>query len=72
MIAPASPALPDLRVENHGSIITIDPVTPAGKVWLEQNVESEGWQWFGPMLCVEPRYALPLLCAAYDAGLVVA
>jgi hypothetical protein len=58
----------DFRVTNHGSIITIQPLTDEATTWLDENVEAEGWQWMGPSLCVEPRMAGALVDGIEEAG----
>ena len=50
----------DLRIENHGSICIVQPLTGGAKRWLEDNT-SEETQWWGGGLCVEPRYLEPLI-----------
>ena len=63
---------PDVLVRNGGSVYLFCPLTPAAKVWFEENVQSDGWQWFGNALCVEHSYVLGLIEGIQDAGLVVA
>jgi hypothetical protein len=63
--------LPHFRLDNHGSIALLIPLTNAGREWLESNVNPEPWQWFGPGLAVEPRYLGALLNGALDDGLEV-
>jgi hypothetical protein len=59
----------DFRISNHGSIITIQPLTDDATIWLDENVEAEGWQWLGPSLCVEPRMAGAIVDGFEEAGL---
>lgn len=61
----------DIVVSNHGSIFVFEPHSDAARQWLDEEVESEGWQWFGESLCVSHGYALDLAQAALDAGLEV-
>ena len=63
--------MPDLRVDNHGSIILVTPLTPAGEEWIDINVSPEPWQWLGRGLAVEPRYAGALIEGAMGDGLEV-
>ena len=53
----------DFLVMNHGSIVAIRPLTEAALQWLDDNVAAEGWQWLGcgGSLCVDHRYAAPLI-----------
>jgi hypothetical protein len=50
-----------IRVENEGTVILLRPVNGIARQWLEDNVESEGWQWFGGALACEPRTVVPVL-----------
>ena len=61
----------DVIIENHGSIFLFRPRTGYAADWLRENVASEGWQWFGGALAVEPRYAGQLVCGIEDAGFSV-
>ena len=33
--------MPDIRIENAGSIVLIRPMTAAGIGWVEENVQAE-------------------------------
>jgi hypothetical protein len=63
--------MPDLRVENHGSIALLIPQNETAREWLNDNVASEPWQWFGDGLAAEPRYVDMLIDGALDEGLEV-
>lgn len=60
----------DHEVTDSGSIVMIRPISDAARNWIDENVESEGWQWFGPSLCVDHRAAGPLLYGMQEDGLV--
>jgi hypothetical protein len=62
----------DVFVRNEGTVFLFCPLTDRGKNWLEQNVETEPWQWFGNALLVEHRFACGLGQGMRDAGLVLA
>lgn len=62
--------MPDLQVENHGTIFLFRPVSRTGKEWLEEITNEES-QWFGDALAVEHRYAWDLAQAAQGDGLEV-
>jgi hypothetical protein len=47
----------DFQIANHGSIISIKPVSEAARTWIDENVVSEPWQWLGGALCVDIRCA---------------
>jgi len=61
----------DVVVENHGSLFAFTPVTAEARDWFSENVASEGWQWLGPSLCVDHRYAPDLVAGLVAAGLEV-
>lgn len=61
----------DIEVQNHGSIVSLTPLTDAGRDWIDENVASEDWQWMGGSLNIEPRYAGELLYGAQEAGLAM-
>lgn len=61
----------DIRVENHGSIVLLQPLTPEGRDWLEETTDPDA-TWYGGALVVEPRYVDPILSGARDDGLEVA
>jgi hypothetical protein len=47
----------DFQIADHGSIISIKPVSEAARTWIDENVVSEPWQWLGGALCVDIRCA---------------
>jgi hypothetical protein len=63
---------PDIRVENHGSIVLLRPASAAGREWLEANCDRSGHQPFtgGTLLC-EPRYVADIVAGARAVGLEV-
>lgn len=63
---------PDIRFEDHGSVVLVRPLTDAAREWIDENVQQEGWQWFGGALGVDARYAWALREAAAFNGLVLA
>lgn len=64
-------AVIDVRIENHG-LYTFEPLTPAAKAWIEDNVEAESWQWLGGRLCLDDRrLAMDLTQRMVDDGLIV-
>ena len=62
---------PDVLVRNEGTVFVFCPVSAAAKAWFAENVQSEGWQWFGNALVVEHRFAWGLGQGLKDAGLVL-
>jgi hypothetical protein len=49
--------MPDFLIADHGSVVTIAPVSEAARDWIDENVASEPWQWLGGALCIDHRYA---------------
>ena len=45
---------PDFRIENHGSIILLRPISGAAKEWVDCNLPVER-QEFGRAVVIEPR-----------------
>ena len=61
----------DFLVIDHGSIVAIRPLTDQALQWLDTNVAAEAWQWLGGSLCVDRRYAAPLIAGIEADGLEV-
>ena len=54
--------MPDVRVDHHGSIVFLVPMSDAGRLWLENNIGPEnGYQPHWPTVLVEPRYVTPII-----------
>ena len=62
---------PDVLVSNAGTVFVFCPLTCAAKQWVDENVQSEPWQWLGASLVVETRFAWGLAIGMKDAGLVL-
>jgi hypothetical protein len=61
----------DLHPVNHGSVIMIHVLTDAGRIWVDENVGVEGWQWMGEAFACEPRFVADLIDGAEADGLTV-
>ncbi len=61
----------DIRVEDHGTVALVIPMTDAGRKWITDNVETESWQWLGGALAVEPRCVDSLAAGMSGDGLAV-
>lgn len=61
----------DIRIENHGSIVLIRPVSDAGQEWLDNNIGDDA-QMFGTAIAAEPRYVQAIIEGAECDGLTVA
>lgn len=60
--------MPDVQVENRGTILLFRPLTTVGREWLDENTDGT---WFGGALAVEPRYAEDLAEGIQTDGLEV-
>jgi len=61
----------DIRIENHGSIVLLRPVSTAAAEWLEAVTGDDAQTWCGAT-AVEPRYLSDILDGALDEGFVLA
>lgn len=61
----------DVTVQNEGTILLFHLNTEAAQEWVEHHVETESYQWFGPALVVEHRYADTLVAGMQNDGLEV-
>ena len=60
----------DLRVENHGSVFILQPMSARAREWLEVNVER-GSCWVHDALVCEPRYVEAIVADMIDEGMEV-
>jgi hypothetical protein len=61
----------DFRVEFHGAIILLVPVTRSGCAWANKNIGADnGFQPYWPTVIVEPRYLDQILGGIRKVGLV--
>lgn len=68
---PAPKVVYDVAVENHGTIALIRPLTDSGRTWVEENIPTEDWQWFGGAIVAEPRYVPDVIEGMEGDGLEV-
>lgn len=61
--------LPDVSVEDHGTVILIQPISAAAKAWVDEKVQTE--LWMGPAFAVEPRLAPDIIYGMMGDGLEV-
>jgi len=61
----------DLRVENHGSLYLLRPISAPGREWLDANIQSDALT-FGDAVVCEPRYVRDIVLGAQADGLAVA
>lgn len=61
----------DVRIEPHGSVVLVRPLSDEARAWVDENVQLEGWQWFGGAFACDPRYVDNLCGGLREAGLEV-
>lgn len=61
----------DIRVEDHGSVVLLRPITVLGQDWLDDHFDPDALAFGGAVVC-EPRYAAHTVRGMQDDGLVVA
>jgi len=62
----------DVRLEDEGSAVLFQPLTPAAHTWMQENIPAEDWQWLGGRLAVERRYVDDVIDGLVKAGFTVA
>jgi len=62
----------DVLVRDEGTIAQLIPLTAAARNWIEDNCNTESWQWLGDALCIEPRYAVAVTEGLRENGYTVA
>jgi hypothetical protein len=61
----------DFRVEFHGAIILLCPLTSSGCAWVQRHIGADnGYQPFYPTVILEPRYIDDVLVDIRKKGLV--
>lgn len=60
----------DFCLEWHGSLFLLRPMTDRGRAWLADTAPDDA-QFMGDAMAIEPRYVEGVVCAAFDAGLIV-
>jgi hypothetical protein len=61
---------PDAKVENHGSLFLVQPITVRAAEWLLEHTADDAIYWVGALV-VEPRYAEALVAGMRESGLTV-
>jgi len=61
----------DFRVEYHGAIILLCPLTSPGCAWVQRHIGADnGYQPYYPTVILEPRYIDDVLVDIRKKGLV--
>lgn len=61
----------DVNVNFSGSVVGFTPLNDTAKTWISDNCVTEGWQWLGPTLYVDTRYADDIQDGMENDGLEV-
>lgn len=64
-------ALKDFAVRNEGTIFLLQPLTAAGKEWIEEHVDLDGAQHFAGWLAIDHRCIVDIVDGIFDAGLTI-
>jgi hypothetical protein len=68
---PAAAPVPDITVNDYGTIVGLTPQNDAARVWLEENLDADRAV-LGSTYCIDHRHLEPIVCYAIADGLVVA
>jgi hypothetical protein len=60
--------MPDVLVENHGSLYLMWPQTDSAQEWIDEHIPEDA-QWFGSALVIEPRYVEDVAHGMMEDGL---
>lgn len=66
-----APRTADFNVRNEGTIYLLQPLTTAGKQWIEEHVDTEHALYFGRSLSIDHRCIVDLVDGIFDAGLTI-
>lgn len=61
---------PDFTVNNHGSIVTLNPCSHAAQGWISENIPEDAQRWCSGVV-VEPRYIQDIINGIEGDGLTV-
>jgi hypothetical protein len=63
----------DFRLENHGSLFLLLPLTPAAKNWMGEHLPMDNpeTQFWGDAIVIEPRYVTSIVDGILGDGLVL-
>jgi hypothetical protein len=63
----------DFRLENHGSLFLLLPLTQAAKNWMGEHLPMDNpeTQFWGDAIVIEPRYVTSIVDGILGDGLVL-
>lgn len=59
----------DFELSHHGSIVLLQPLSAAGREWIETHLPEDRLTYAGAV-AIEPRYLLDIFHGIADAGLL--
>ena len=62
---------PGVQIVNHGSVVAFHLLSQNAKTFVDENVQTESWQFMGDALCVDHRFASDLAEGMRESGLVL-
>lgn len=62
---------PDILTTNHGTIITLTPLSSRGKAWIRRHVDADAWQYNGDAIYSDPTCAIDIMRGALAACLTL-
>lgn len=63
--------MPDIVIDNHGSVVILIGASEAGEQWLSDNLADDHMTFGRTGHVVEPRYVGDILIGASEAGLAI-
>jgi hypothetical protein len=63
---------PDFRLDNHGTISVLFPVTAAAHEWVEENLPADRMHWGAGGTVIEHRYVRDIVNGIVNDGLEIA
>ena len=63
----------DFKLENHGSLFLLRPLSSAAKEWMKEHLpmESPETQFWSDAIVIEARYVTPIVDGIIGDGLVL-
>ena len=61
----------DFELFGHGTLYSLQPLTPAARAWVDEHLPDDAMVWCGAIV-VEPRYLGDIVRGAIADGLQVA
>lgn len=60
----------DFIVNNHGTLFTLHPLTPAAQEWIEEHLPEDRMHWAGGVV-IEHRFVQDIVAGIQADGLTV-